>query len=186
MVIKYRLRAWRRKYPKGLKKAFLEAIYQGFSNFNEEAYRKIISQAPESKTPNKRFQAGFVKGHIKLLERKTRGGYHYKVVGIPGASNRGSRARRAWLTILALHYGWQKIPFTRKPTRSKVLVFPATPGMVFGEERKAYKAWALQVRQIKKNPWIARVWEDLEPEFRTQVSQAFENIRRRNKKEKIS
>lgn len=179
----YSLHAYRKHYPKRLNEAMLEAIYRSFSKFNEVAYRRIITTAPKSKTPSERWPVGFVTRHIKLVMQR-RGSYSFNVVKIPGASHRGSRAWRAWIAINALHYGWAKLPFTRRPTRKKALALPFSPGMAV-PQKSLLKKKAIQRKQITKNPWISRVWQSLEPHFKTYLELAFEEQRRKKRKEKI-
>jgi hypothetical protein len=166
----------------------LTSIYKGFTRFNQLAYRQIVARAPKSKTPTPRFPVGFVAGHIKLMERR-RGKYRYQVVGVPGASSVGSRAWRAWVVIQALHYGWRTLPFERKPTRKKTLGIPVFPGMRVrprNGQQVLPRRRVIQARQIRKNPWISRVWKSLEPQFRHFLRIAFQEMEAKRRKVRIA
>lgn len=184
-----RMRALRKKYTGGLARGNLEAIYSAYSKFNRKAYNRIIVTAPRSRTPSSRWPVGFVSSHIKLVQKRRRGGYSYWEVDVPGKSHKGSRAWRAWLAIQTLHQGWKRLPFVRRPTRRKALKFPVIPGMTV-PQRKGRRDYiiarkAIQRRQARRNPWIKRAFEALEPMFPRILEEELKNKERRLIKEKI-
>lgn len=185
---KYKIFAKRRTPRKGLEKALRIAIYKAMSEWSRQAYLKIMATAPVSKTPSDRWPAGFVKSHIKLYTRRLRGGYSYDVVGVPGGTSVGSRAWRALVVIMALHYGWSKLPFTRAPTRKEALAFPVVQGAVVTRpgETKIVTKKAIQRKQIVRNPWITRAFESLESRFRSLLDGEIEKETSMKKKVKIA
>jgi len=176
--VKYRLTMIRKKYAKGMTRALRTAIYRGFSDWNRTVYQRIISTAPKSKTANPRWPIGFVSSHIKLVTLRTRGGYHYEVVSVPGKSSRRSRAWRAWLAIMSLHEGFKKLPFTRRPTRKRAMAFPIMPGT------SIVRSKVIQRKQITLNPWIQRAFDAFEPQFRWMLRAALDSEAKRTKTEK--
>lgn len=184
--IKYSMKILREKYAKGLKRGLLEAIYEAYTQWNEIAYRKILATAPKSKTPSERFPVGFVSSHIKLVTKK-RPPYVYREVDVPGKNVRGSRAWRAWIVIRALHEGWTKLPFERRPTRKRALAWrPVIPGVRVSREGKVVRRRAIQRKQIQRNPWIKTAFESLEPAFPNLLNEAIEKRNRRKRKEKVT
>lgn len=185
--ILWKMRIIRKKYPKGISRALHEAIYEAYSELNRRAYLQILSTAPKSKTPSQRFPSGFVSSHIKLVTKK-RPPYVYQEVDVPGKSVRGSRARRAWLIIKALHEGWKVLPFERKPTRRKALGIPVFPGARVSPRpgrTKIARAKAVQRSQITLNPWITKVWKSLGPSFEAILKErlAVKNRKKRKREE---
>lgn len=179
------LNAIRKKYKKGLERGMLGAIYEAYSKWNERAHRYIISSAPISKTPSTRFPAGFVRSHIKLVTKK-RPPYSYQEVDVPGKYSKGSRAWRSWIIIKALHEGWTKLPFERKPTRKKALGLPVIPGARVpraGQSKIAVKK-VVQKKQITLNPWIKRTFEAMEWEFPEELEKAIAQLKK--EKEKVA
>lgn len=187
MPITYRFTVIRKRYPRALGPALLEAIYSGFTRFNEVAYERILATAPKSKTPSPRWPVGFVSSHIQLVLHR-RGRYSYKVVAVPGGTHKGSRAWRAWIALNALHYGWTKLPFERRPTRRKALGLPLVPGMEVPPKGgdKLPRKKAVQKRQITKNPWIERIWNSMLPQFLDYLDREFELQRRKKRKERLA
>jgi len=184
--VKITLKVLRKKYAKGLEKAFKESIYAAYTRYNQKGYHRIISTAPRSKTANERWPVGFVSSKIKLVVKR-RPPYTYQEVDVPGRHSKGSRAWRAWVVIKALHEGWTKLPFERTPTRKKALSFPVISGSSVprkgGDLVTVRKV--VQVKQITRNPWISRVWESLEPEFEGMLEVEVEKQKRKKKTKRI-
>lgn len=184
--IKITLKALRKKHAKGLERAFKESIYGAYTRYNQKGYHRIISTAPKSRTANERWPIGFVSSHIKLVVKR-RPPYTYQEVDVPGKHSKGGRAWRAWVVLKTLHDGWTKLPFERTPTRKKALSFPVISGSSVprkGSNRVTVKK-AVQVKQIKKNPWIRRVWESLEPEFEGMLEVEVEKQKKRKRTKRI-
>jgi len=185
--IRYSLKAFRKKYAEGLERGMKIAIYSAYSELNKQAFKRILTTAPKSRTPSTRFPVGFVSSYIKLV-LKRRPPYFYEEVDVPGKFNKGSRAWRAWIVIKTLHDGWTRLPFERKPTRKKAVALPVYPGSSVprpGKKRLVYRK-TVQRRQIRLNPWIRRTWQALEPEFPRILEDAVEKENRKRKKERIA
>lgn len=175
----------RKELRGGLKKGLVRAIYAAYSKWNRQAYQMILDTAPESKTPSDRFPKDFVKGHIKLVTKR-RGGITYQEIDVPGKFSRGSRAWRAWIVIKALHEGWKKLPYPREPTRRKTLGIYWYPGrrVLRPGQKKLAVSRVVQRKQIKLNPWIARVWKRMGPEFKWIFKVEMEKEKRKKVKKK--
>lgn len=169
----------------------IEALLRAYSKYNEIAYSRILAKAPKNvTTANERWPTGFVSSKIKLVTKKYPGGMSYQEVDIPGKSSKGSRAWRAWIVIKALHEGWKKRPFVRRPTRKKALAFPVMQETRVVRRRGVRRRIivtpkAVQKKQITLNPWISLVWKELEPFFERYLKGELEKERHSQRVEKV-
>jgi len=138
---------------------YLESIYRAYTVYNRAVLEEIIATAPKARIGTAAYPRGWLARHFKLIPREEHGIKFYEV-GIPGAKTKGTSGWRAWVVTMALHFGWKKLPFVRRPVTKRAMAFrkpEAEPGQEKPGKLVVIKK-AVQRRQIKKNPWVKRAY----------------------------
>jgi len=136
-------------------RAFIKAIYDAYSKYNEHCYKEIMSRVPTD--------SGFLASRIKLVTKRNPEGMPYKEIEIPGAGSPGSPGYKAYIILMTLHTGWLRLPFERK-AKGKAMVFDVKQGASMPKNPrytgpgKRFVVRAIQRTQIKKNPFMKQVF----------------------------